>query len=135
MKSKLIIFLIIFFHISSCTNIMFANEEGYHAYLNGFIGKPISEYIKVHGQADSTSESATGNKVFVFKDSRHESTPVSCTKDKKGNTNCSGGTSSDYSCTTYIEVNNEKVIVGSSFKGNDCNRCPPVTQKTCIGKK
>lgn len=132
-RALLVIFLLAF--MTSCSGFMFANEEGYRDYLSTFNGKPISEFTKINGQADGISESAAGNKVFVFKESDFSSTSGYCSTDKKGNTSCTSGSTSVSSCTTYIEVNKDNIIVGSSFKGNNCHRCPPVTVKSCFGRK
>lgn len=118
--------------LAACTSMEYATEEGYQAELESYIGRPYREVVQIYGEADGISESASGNRLFIFEEEEVTSQSVDCDVDKEGNTTCTGGETAREWCKTFIEVSESDSVLGYSFKGNNCKRCSSPDVGVCF---
>lgn len=120
---KLTYLLLLIFMSASCGTIEIASEDKYREILDKLVGDDIKGVIDEYGYADNVSRSPNGNKLYIYSYSSTSSTPVSCTENSKGETDCSGGNTSHNWCKTFFEVDNNNIVIAYSFKGNHCRWC------------
>lgn len=131
-KIYLVNILLICFPMVSCGILEIASEEKFRQSLHRYIDKPIDDVVRRYGYTDHTSQSPTGNRLFIYSSSRSTRSPVSCKTDASGDTECRGGNTSNKWCKIFFEVNNENIVVNYSYRGNNCKYCTNGNRLYCI---
>lgn len=116
--------------ISACETTQ-QRHEAYNASLNGHIGEDVGVIIEKLGYADALSESAEGNRVFVYSQFHVGNSAIDCSVDGT-DVDCKGGKVYEYWCKTYFEVDDSNKVIRTSFKGNDCGKCSSGAEEFCL---
>lgn len=129
--NKRLTVLVLSLIVSACESTQ-QRHDAYDNNLNNRIGDNISLIVDQLGYADSISESAEGNRVFVYSRFHVSNSSISCSRDKNKNINCRGGEITEHWCKTFFEVDESNNIIHTSFKGNRCDNCSSGETKFCL---
>lgn len=115
-----------------------ATSAKYEALLETWKGKSINELVESWGYPDNTIMAPNGNTVYVY--GYHQSTYIPKTNYISSGVGFDGGNLAnsisissfggytvEESCSTYFEVDADKVIIKWKWKGNACRTSIDVT--------
>ena len=122
MKLKTFYFLLTMIIYSGC-----ATTKGFSTMMNSWTGQNINAFVDRNGYPQKTFKAPNGNTVYVYGEAYSYTTPQYTNSQYNAYGNTLYGTSTTYgggtrtnSCTTWIEINNQNIIVKWRAEGNIC---------------
>ena len=122
MKFRVIILAIFLVILTGC-----ATSAKYNAILDSWMGKDVNNLVNSWGYPQNSFKAPNGNTVYVYGHSGSYTMPTqtNTTHNVVGNTvysnsQTTGGQTLNFWCRTFIEANEQNIIVNWRWEGNNC---------------